>query len=160
MADLPDGVANVGGMTSITTTSPDTGRRHVELRINNTAITSTNALESAHFIPKETNQKSFEAFLHIITHDTMHLDPQKADGKLNPRELMKAAETIDYHGEVFSEANKTAIIIDPKFEKALKEYADKKHIDVAYFKDVDASECIKPAIFNKSTSDKNCTPVR
>jgi len=89
-----------------------------------------------HIASHEANQKSFEAFLHIITHDIMHLDPQKADGKLTPRELMEAAKQIGYKGDVYAE-NNLAVKIDDKFAKALKEYADKKHIPSPSFQDVD-----------------------
>jgi hypothetical protein len=182
---LPEGEIKIAGVP-ITTHQIDKGRirtliganttdEHILSTSNNVVaepVRGTKGFSATKSTTQDTNpqtseevdKKSFEAFLHTITYDTLHLDPQRADGLLNPRELIEAAHKIGYKGDVYTE-NNVAVKIDDKFAKALKEYANDKHIDVKYLEYVDLSTDFKTnpidAIFLKAPRNgKNHTSTR
>lgn len=157
--DLPDGIITVADAYIATSKTGD----RVHTVITPIIYEKTHNTINPQNI-EEVKIKSFESFLHTITYDSMHLDPQKADGMLNPRELMEAAKKMNYHGDVFAE-NNVAVRIDPKFTKALKEYADNQHVDVKNCEDFDFSKDFSSSsidlIFSKAPKNsKNSHLIR
>ena len=73
--------------------------------------------------------KPLEQWLHTVTAKQFHLDPSKADGQLNPRELTAAAKTIGFDPDnAFLDGGGEGMLVNPDFAEALKKYALDKNL--------------------------------